>query len=569
MTSALPLNIGVTGHRDIPEDDKPRLANAIAAELKAMKKRYPNTSINLLCGLAEGADQLAATVAISLNIDVIAVLPFTLSEYEKDFSCPQALAEFRRLLKQCSDVRVCLVDDHTERHEGYSELGRTLVSCSDIVFALWDGNVEVDKDSGKTKLPPGGTADVVNMCVQGAVNDTSLLFSKPNQTYCKWLVTNRNKHASSPDDVPPKKDLATWKPLPIEGNQKEAILKDILNKIEHFNLDAASISQDDKDKSVNYLLGSVDAKNRFPALHKLIDTYSLADCLAQSRQKQRSFSLILITILSFFAIAAQQVYAGLHATLEWYFAHITMVFVVILVYRLFFVGTESREEQFVERRVFAENLRVQIFWHIAGIPDNCANNYRTTKFNEMDWIIDNLNKISFNIAKPSGANLEFVKTHWIADQRNYFYGKEGKSGRASQLMSKAKQYKKCSLIFFMLALVLMSLSTFKIELNLLTELSDNMLFLIVALLFISSALFKTFSVQMGFEELSQRYLRTGYFFQQALNRLDSLDKHTGKAHDRYTEKYQHIIKIIGVEALSENAAWLQLHKMNAYQVQIN
>jgi len=30
-----------------------------------------------------------------------------------------------------------------------------------------------------------------------------------------------------------------------------------------------------------------------------------------------------------------------------------------------------------------------------------------------------------------------------------------------------------------------------------------------------------------------------------------------------------VIKVIGVEALNENAAWLQLHKMNAYQVQVN
>jgi hypothetical protein len=568
MTSALPLNIGVTGHRDIPDSDKPKLAAAIIKELKILQKRFPNSTINVLCGLAEGADQLAAGVALSHNFKVIAVLPFELSEYEKDFSDPQALADFRGLLQQCDDVRVCHIEEHAHRDEGYSMLGRTLVSCCDIVFALWDGIIEVDTETGTSHALPGGTADVVNMCVEGIMDENSLLFSKPNQTYCKWLVTNREQHSSLPETVSSHKDIGSWKVLPIAGNQDEAMLQDILSKIEHFNLDASIISQQDKDNSIAYLLGSVEAKNQFEPIRKLIDSYSLADCLAQARQKQRTFSLKFITMLSFLAIAAQQIYAGLYATLGWLIAHIALVIIVIVIYRLFFSGTESKEEQFVEWRVFAENLRVQIFWHIAGISAHCAHNYRTTKLNEMDWIVDNLNKLTFNVEYPRHANIDFVKEHWIANQRDYFYGQQGKSGRAAQLMSKSKQYKKCSIVFFVLALTLMVFSIVKIELKLLPLLSDAVLSIIIALLFIGSALLKTFSKQMGFEELSHRYIRTGFFFQQALNRMNLLDKQKANGQTHHIEKYQNVIKIIGVEALSENAAWLQLHKMNVYQIKI-
>ncbi len=568
MTSALPLNIGITGHRDIPQKDRPKLSSAIANELLVMQKRYPNTTINVLCGLAEGADQLAACTALKHNFNVVAVLPFAQNEYEKDFSTPEALADFRTLLQQCSNVVVCDVDELAERDEAYIELGRTLVSCCDIVFALWDGIVELNADTGASCKKPGSTLDIVMMCVNGVLDDKSLLLSKPNKTYCKWLVSNREKHTSLPKEIVSFNDVGTWKALPIAGNQKHALLQEILNKIEQFNLNAKSISQTDKDNSIAYLLGSADIKTEFADISKLIDTYSVADCLAQNRQKQRVFSLKSITMLSFLAIAAQQVYAGLYATLGWYFAHIIFVFIVILMYRLFFVGSESKEEQFVEWRVFAENFRVQIFWHIAGIPDNCARNYRTTKFNEMDWIIDNLNKLSFTIKKPTQANLPFVKKQWMTNQRDYFYGNKGKTGRAAQLQAQSTRYKRCSLLFFSLALILMAFSTFKIELKLLPLLPDSVLFIFAGLSFISSALFKTYSQQMGFEELSQRYLRTGYFFQQALNTMDLLDKNTaGRAFD--IEKHQNIIKIIGLEALSENAAWLQLHKMNAYQVQVN
>jgi hypothetical protein len=569
MTSALPLNIGVTGHRDIPEKDQPKLEAAVIAELKAMQKHYPNTSINVLCGLAEGADQLVAKIALKHGFKVMAVLPFEPQEYEKDFEDHQALENFRGLLVQCSEVKVCQIQGNAQRDEGYTELGRTLVSCSDIMFALWDGEIEIDHEAGTNNSLPGGTADVVNMCVEGVMNENSLLLSKPNQTYCKWLVTNRNKHISLPNSIASQQEIGKWKVLPIAGNQDEAVLRDILDKIERFNLKALDISQQDKDQSIRYLLGSAEAKNQFTPIRQLIDTYSLADCLAQTRQKQRSNSLKFITILSFLAIAAQQVYVGLYATFGWFITHFSLVLMVILIYRLFFAGAKSKEAQFVEWRVFAENLRVQIFWHIAGISDQCANNYRTTKLNEMDWIVDNLNKLSFTINPPTHSDIEFVKKHWIADQRDYFYGQQGKSGRASQLMSKAKQYKNCSLTFFILALLGMVFSMLKIELKLLPGLPDGIVFIIIALLFIGSALFKTFSEQMGYEELSLRYLRTGYFFQQALNRMNFLDRQNASNHHHSMKKYQNVIKVIGVEALSENAAWLQLHKMNAYQVQIN
>jgi hypothetical protein len=50
--------------------------------------------------------------------------------------------------------------------------------------------------------------------------------------------------------------------------------------------------------------------------------------------------------------------------------------------------------------------------------------------------------------------------------------------------------------------------------------------------------------------------------------MNLLDKQKANGQTHHIEKYQNVIKIIGVEALSENAAWLQLHKMNVYQIKI-
>ncbi|MDO6694067.1 hypothetical protein Q4574_12315 [Aliiglaciecola sp. 3_MG-2023] len=57
-------------------------------------------------------------------------------------------------------------------------------------------------------------------------------------------------------------------------------------------------------------------------------------------------------------------------------------------------------------------------------------------------------------------------------------------------------------------------------------------------------------------------------FQQAMNNMALLDKACALEIDSLAA-YQRVIKTISIEALNENAAWLQLHRMNAYQVQVS
>ncbi|GAC14375.1 hypothetical protein [Aliiglaciecola lipolytica] len=568
MSSALTINIGVTGHRDIPEHDIPILEKALLEELTSLQKKCPRSTIQILSGLAEGADQLMVKVALKLKLKVTAVLPFDVQEYEKDFRSPQSLETFRRLFEQCSEVKICQREANSPRVEGYTALGKTLVGCSDYLIAIWDGVIDHNKGSSSYAVKPGGTADVVRMCIEGLVDESSLLFSKPNKTYCKWLVSTRSRHASLPVSVGSKKDIGSWKTIDAYGVQNVDLFNEILAKTERFNTGALRIKKKDKAESLAHLIGEQPPTESLAAIKHLVDAYCVADCLAQIRQQQRLKSLKWITTLSFFAIFAQQIYVGLYATVSWFLIHVFLVGVVVSIYWLFFVGSESKEEQYVEWRVFAEDLRVQIFWHLSGIPDHSANNYRTTKLYEMDWIVDNLNKLMLQVPKPNKQHIHYVRKVWILDQRNYFYGQRGERGRAFALLNKSKQYQRNSIFLFCLAIALMFFSVAKIQFNLIPAFSTSILFIIIAMSFISSALLKTFAVQMGFEELSQRYLRTGYFFQQAMNRMSLLDE----THDSETdniESYQRVIKIIGIEALNENAAWLQLHKMNAYQVQVS
>ena len=136
--------------------------------------------------------------------------PFGISEYEKDFTNEKALAEFRSVLAQCGEIKVCRTQENAKRDVGYSALGRKLVSCSGIILALWGGVID-------TNVLPGGTADVLTMSIEGFVDDASLLFSKPNKTHCKWLVTNHICHTSLPASIKSEKILAPGRlyPFPV------------------------------------------------------------------------------------------------------------------------------------------------------------------------------------------------------------------------------------------------------------------------------------------------------------------------------------------------------------------
>jgi hypothetical protein len=81
-TSPFPLRnrpaapvFGITGHRDPRPGDLPALEQRVCELFTQFQQRYPNTPLTLLSPLAEGADRLAARVALRCGLCLVAPLP--------------------------------------------------------------------------------------------------------------------------------------------------------------------------------------------------------------------------------------------------------------------------------------------------------------------------------------------------------------------------------------------------------------------------------------------------------------------------------------------------------------
>ena len=85
----LPLVIGVTGHRDLRDQDVPTLEREIAAIIERLRHDYLHgdgeTPIIVLSSLAEGADRLVARVALAHGARLVAPMPMPIEEYRRDF----------------------------------------------------------------------------------------------------------------------------------------------------------------------------------------------------------------------------------------------------------------------------------------------------------------------------------------------------------------------------------------------------------------------------------------------------------------------------------------------------
>jgi hypothetical protein len=427
LPDRLPLVIGVTGHRDLRDQDVPTLEREVAAIIERLRHDYLHgdgeTPIIVLSALAEGADRLVARVALAQGARLVAPMPMPIDEYRRDFEPGLKAgnaAEFDALLAQAIAAPVVAFTpgnslaavraDASRREEQYRAAGLFIAQHANVLIALWDGD--------GSAMRAGGTAEVVAFKRRGIPLDilgsarASLDASEIGPVI--HVVAPRQRETSATDAVSVRawghavirRCLGTWPQRALHaikvfvGNvlgreiaeRREQLSEEERRELESwetfaalttqtrsFNRDAARLSMPSRPDQASASLEALFAlpspspvdsnaarqhtMERAPRWCRL---YGIADALAQRWQIQFGRDWFHIYVWALFAFLCFVFFADVGA-----FSN-----VLLILYVLGFLGivvvvarahVERHQGRFLDYRALAEALRVAMYWRILGI----------------------------------------------------------------------------------------------------------------------------------------------------------------------------------------------------------
>ncbi|MER5172819.1 SLOG family protein [Thioclava kandeliae] len=154
QAAVVPFLVGFTGHRQI--DDPQALRQRLRQLLREITLGVNNCRPILMTGLAEGADQIAADVALELGWELVAALPFAATDHRHGAPGTPERQRFDQWLARARHQINISVLAQLETREpdpsAYAALGRWLGQFSHVLIAAWDGVANRDA---------GGTSDVL------------------------------------------------------------------------------------------------------------------------------------------------------------------------------------------------------------------------------------------------------------------------------------------------------------------------------------------------------------------------------------------------------------------------
>lgn len=593
--SSLSLVIGVTGHRDLRVADVPRLESSLSSAFLNVHRKYPACSAVLLSSLAEGADRLAARVALEAGMQLVVPLPLPQAIYETDFETPESRAEFRTLLSAASGVISLpllpgVTDDDVRQHGAardseYAKVGTYIARHSQIFFALWDGT----PDNGQKV---GGTAQTVRFRLEGAPAP----YASPRSTLEARFAGGAVLHLETPrQSNPGSASLScTVARTLLPGVASASSVDQICRRVDLFNRDVRKLRVDlerigntSKAQLLNAApdaIGSV-LSSLPPSSRHVLDPYVAADALAVhfrskalSMWKRVSFGVAIAAMFfnmhsSFFsadASAPSSVAEGL-ARLPWFL----LAFLVCSAFTAIGLYGRARKREYQTKyqdyRALAEALRIQFFWSIAGVDEPVVDSYLRKQRSELEWIRSALlscdvwraadEGTSHGSVMPLRGRLALI-SEWIHTQRGYFASKAQSETRELEKESRIIEWllKASGALSVCLALSLaIPLFVAMMPGSTLLRAVPNywvhgVLMVVIPMLAVTAGILHAYGTQLARSEHIRRFSRMMDLFRSADTEMDRLSE------ENNDQAAVALIRELGLEALDENSEWLILHR---------
>ena len=386
----IPIVVGVTGHRQIRDQDRAPLTAAVQAELEKLRALCPHSPLVMLNSLAEGADLLCADAAEALGIKLIAALPREREDYERDFS-PEALARFAHHCARAEQVFPvppieALPADGPTRSFAFRQAGIYIAAHCHVLLALWDG--------GPGTAAACGTAEAVGFALQGGYKPSSgvALRSESNEAVLHIFTPRGARPGPAAGTV---QVLGSW----------EAV-SEVLRRTDDFNKNVAAAPSGGKsrlpeDGGGDAILERMDAVSRTAGLLS-----------RQFARKYRSV-LALLAVTSALLTAAFLLYDEAQAI--WMILVCGAMLLAAWGLQRFAVQSDCHR-RYIEYRALAECLRVQTYLRYAGSPVQAAELLSWTQQEETAWILDALCVLA--IGTPPEQAHE-IRACWVEAQQDY------------------------------------------------------------------------------------------------------------------------------------------------------
>jgi hypothetical protein len=414
------LAVGVTGHRAemLPEGTVPLLRERVRDVLRQIEQAGRDLlekerdcfatlppKLRFVSPIADGADQIAAEVALELGWELQAVLPFERSAYRSSLANHGARERFDALLERASCV-LELPGDPAHGLDAYVMTGRATVAHCDVLIAVWDG------------LPPrgrGGTGEVVQLALTRGTAIIHVPLSPGGDTRILWsafdptvVTVADDPGVARPLDRADVDALLTGLLMPPPNEQEQGFLKRFLRerlrriraRIEYpLLLTAAGVrpfrardlttkhaEAQIRDEWRRYRAGCAEAHNISAAMDLLEESYSWADRLAthfaQTYRSGHIFNFVLGGVAVCLGLAA---FMAPHMRFEE--AGLELVFTMAIILNAIIGKRQEWHRRWLDYRQLAERLRPMRSLKLLGIaaPDPPGTETNPVPKRWIDW----------------------------------------------------------------------------------------------------------------------------------------------------------------------------------------
>ena len=563
FASAAPFVVAVSGHRDLHPMDIAGAGKRLFEALQLVADSLPDSALDFLSPLADGADQLFAQQVLRLReasatparIRLLVPLPMPLERYWVEQGQGDSAAFAARIapLLQAADgvFEIPRIDLDagaalTPGNAPYARLARYLAIHAHLVIVVWDGDETV-------AAAPGGTLDMVHTLVRGferyvdarsagrlALPEFGRALHVPARRAGQdaampadalRLLTNQKESGGPRDCV-----IAAGAELDTLNRRHRAML----NSDADYSARLAAVRTDFLSG-----LGTSEAECD-PALAALAHSFAVADVQAEMAKRSWRLSWIVIALGAVLAASSSllrlisEEYGELIETVSYGGG------AAVAIGTYLWVGRAGRRNAYLGYRALAEGLRVQMYWLAAGSTALVSDHYLVKQRHDAGWVRDALDALTCRPAVRGLAPAR-VARGWIDAQLGYLAGPNIARRRHSQSLQAAWGERLligglvCALVGVGLilagprrsALVMLALI---IAMKLLTDIG---------------AAWLSFNGKMAHaENLRQAaYLRAVYH--RADQALQAIERDGGDPAD--------LLAALGKEILDENANWLRLY----------